>query len=233
VKTDFLCLEEVIAGFRSASLGVLATDSPLGHAFALSLGFDIAVAQRIGVMVFNLDKSEMDVVSRRTYFEARAGQDASSTFAPILFDDRPASSLNEIQARVRQFKAQDRTLRLLIIGGLEPLWHRGELDVEEAERVVEGLRELSRGLDLTVLALAPLSSRSAKRPSSGNGPTTMLALQKADFVLLLQGEEVYDWHATGRHLAEITLLKPGTNSAQSCRLGISEDRRFGELPAAC
>jgi hypothetical protein len=63
----------------------------------------------------------------------------------MLFDDRPASSLNEIQARVRQFKPQDRTLRLLIIGGLEPLWHKGERDVEEAERVVEGLRELSCG----------------------------------------------------------------------------------------
>lgn len=251
MNTGPFCLKDVIPGLGTASLVMLATDSPLGQAFALSLGFDIAADQGQGVVVLNLDESKTEAVSRMTCFKVQAGRDfvglggsrkdetstlaplvASPVLAPILVYDAPTPSLGEVQAKARQLKARQETLRLLIIHGLEPLWNRGDQDVEEAVRLIEGLRALSGELDLTVLAVVPLSARSARRWSAQPSPTTMLAFQRADLALLFQGEEVYDWHATGRRMAEITQVKPDMGKGRTGRLRITENFRFDELPAA-
>jgi replicative DNA helicase len=251
MKTDSLCLDQLIAACGSTSLVILASDSPLGDAFAVSLGVDIASDERQGVLIFNLDRFRRGLVSRISRLRLDHGREvagptgledkeggtlepllAPSALALTLVDDGSVSSLEEIRAKVRQLEARSGAFRLLIVVGLESLWHRGERDEEEAGRILNRLRTLSSELGLTVLAVVPLSARSAKRGSTGSSAMTMLAFQEADLAFLFQGEEVYDWHTTVRRLADITLVKPTRDKAQSRRLGVSDNLRFSHLPAA-
>ena len=225
MSADPRCLNEVIAGFGSAGLVVLATDSPLGYAFACELGLDFADQLCRGVLVFSMEKGGSDRGSAPT----RAG---TRPDWPTVGFGGFTQILHEIRARARQLRTQKQPPRLHVVDGLEPLWDKGERDPDEAGRIIEGLRELAEECDLTVLVVIPLSARATKRGAMGPSVAAMLALEKADVALVLRGEEVYDWHATGRRMAELTILKPSVGSASTCKLAVTENLRFCQLPVA-
>ena len=225
MNTDPRCLNEVIAGFGTSGLVVLATDSPLGYVFACELGLDFADHLCRGVLVFSMDKGRSDTGSAPTLAGALPDRHAVGFggFTHIL---------HEIRARTRQLRTQKKPPHLHVVDGLEPLWDKGERDPDEANRIIEGLRELAAECDLTVLVVIPLSARATRRGAMGPSAAAMLALEKADVALTLRGEDVYDWHATGRRMAELTILKPSVGSASICKLAVTENLRFCQLPVA-
>jgi replicative DNA helicase len=225
VRSDYLYLDDVVAGVEPANLVVLATDSPLGRAFALGLALDIAADRNRGVLVFSLAASAADILGR--------GIRCSADPEPWPTGDGvPTPTLSEVRAKAKRFKAQEETPGVHVVDGLEPLWDKGERDPVEAERVIEGLRALSAELGLTALAVIPFSARSTRRSAPAPSIATLLAFEKADLALHFWGEEVYDWHATGRRVAELAVITPDLGSARICKLDVTENLSFCQLPAA-
>lgn len=217
--------DDVAAPFEPANLVVVATDSLLGRAFALGLALDIAAARNRRVLVFSLAAAGKGVLSE--------GIRASVDPGPRLMGPGGhPPTLSEVREKAWQLKGREDAPDALLIDGLEPLWDKGERDPEEAGRVLEGLRALSEELGLTAIAVIPFSARSARRAAAGPSMATMLAFEKADLALHFGGEEVYDWHATGRRTAELTVVKPGLGSARTCKLGVTANLRFCRLPVA-
>ncbi len=225
MSSDSICLDDVMAGSERPSVIVLATDSSLGHAFAPRFALDFATDHERHVFVCNFAAGARDMLSLATRPNVHPGGDLTALGSS-------ASSLGGVRAEARRIMAQIEPPRLHFVDGLEPLWGKAARDPEEAGRVIEEIRTLAIEFDLTVVAVIPFSPRSTRRGAAGPSVATMIALEKADLALHFRSEEVYDWHATGQRVAEITVVRPSTGSGRTCKLDVTENLGFRRLPVA-
>lgn len=190
MPTGFTDLDNVLSGLHQSNLVIVGARPGMGKtAFALGVGANVAMKQRVPVLMFSLEMSRKELVQRLLSSEAqidstrmRNGKLLERDWerishaigrladAPIYIDDNPNVNVMDIRAKSRRLKARE-GLGLVVVDYLQLMSGRmgAESRQVEVSEISRGLKILARELDVPVLALSQLSRnlemRADKRPA--------------------------------------------------------------------
>ena len=213
--SGFRALDDILGGFRRSDMIVLAARPSLGKtSLALAVARNAAVEQRAHVAIFSLEMARDQLVQRLLASEAnidtkrlRLGEqteaeekrmiDATGVLseAPIFIDDSPMLRVVEMKSKARRLHA-DQGIDLIIVDYLQLIRGDGrENRVQEMTEISRSIKELSRELDVPVIAVSQLSRasewRASHRPQLSDLRDSGSIEQDADVVLLIYRDDVY------------------------------------------
>lgn len=218
VPSGFTALDRVTSGWQKSDMIVLAARPGMGKtAFVLSMARNTAVDYNMGVAVFSLEMSSVQLVNRLISSEtgisgeklrkgdlqeheyqqlhARIGKLSS---APLFIDDTPALSIFELRAKCRRLKAQH-DIQLVIIDYLQLMSAGGSgagNREQEISTISRSIKEIAKELNVPIIALSQLS-RSVetrggdKRPLLSDLRESGAIEQDADIVTFIYRPEYY------------------------------------------
>ncbi len=149
-------------------------------------------------------------------------------------DDTAMLTLDQLRAKVRRLKAQEK-LDLLIIDYLQLMQvPKAESRQYALADISRGLKLLAKELDIPILALAQVSraceQREDKRPLLSDLRDSGALEQDADVVLFIYREEVYDRDTEDKGIAEILVRKHRNGPIGDRRLAFVEQfAKFADL----
>jgi replicative DNA helicase len=219
VPTGFYSLDKLTAGWQRSDMIVIAARPAMGKtAFVLSMARNTAVDHNMGVAIFSLEMSSVQLVKRLIASEARLsaeklrkGDLADHEFqqlhsrikklstAPIFIDDTPGISVFDLRAKCRRLKLQydiDMViidyLQLMTAGGSKGQGNREQ----EISTISRSIKEIAKELNVPIIALSQLS-RSVeqrggdKRPVLSDLRESGAIEQDADIVSFIYRPEYY------------------------------------------
>ena len=217
VDTGFPDLNDQMSGFQRGDLVILAARPSVGKtALALTLARNAAVNAEVGVAIFSLEMSKMQLAQRLLSIETkvdlhklRTGRLRDEDWmhltrnidrlaqAPIYIDDTPGISVLEARAKARRLQ-REYGIDLVVIDYLQLMsGHlRTQSREQEISQISRGLKAMAKELDVPVLALSQLSraveSRTDKRPQLSDLRESGSLEQDADVVMFIYRPEMYD-----------------------------------------
>lgn len=232
LATGFTELDSITAGFQPANLIIIAARPSQGKSsLSLSIAQNVAVTDKVPVVIFSLEMSKMELVQRLICSEARvdsnrlrrgALQDSDwpklshalgrLAEAPIFIDDTANVTIMEIRAKCRRM-ASKFGLGLVIVDYLQLMTalRRTENRVQEVSEISRSLKILARELNVPVVAVSQLSRnleyRADKRPMLADLRDSGSLEQDSDLVLFIYRDEVYNPDSPQRGIAEIHVAK--------------------------
>lgn len=218
LQTGYQFLDRLTSGLQNGNLVVLAARPSMGKtALALGITANVAVRQRIPVVVFTMEMSESEVTERLLSSESliesekiRSGQLTSEEWgrlanasghleqAPILIDDTALVSATELRSRARKAKLRYPNLGLVVVDYLQLMTSGMKSDnrVQDVSQISRTLKVLARELETPVLALSQLSraveQRHDKRPILSDLRESGSVEQDADLVAFIYRDEYYN-----------------------------------------
>jgi len=219
VPTGFKDLDRMTSGWQRSDMIVIAARPAMGKtAFVLSMARNTAVDYNMGVAMFSLEMSSVQLVKRLISSEARIdaeklrkGNIADHEFqqihtriaklskAPIYIDDTPGISIFELRAKCRRMK-QKHDIQVVIIDYLQLMTAgtgKGAGNREqEISQISRSIKEIAKELNVPVIALSQLS-RSVeqrggdKRPILSDLRESGAIEQDADIVSFIYRAEYY------------------------------------------
>ena len=197
VPSGFADLDQMTAGLQPSDLVIIAARPSMGKtSFAMSVAQNAAIAFSYPVIVFSLEMASTQLAERMLCSEARIdasllrrGQlqrqdmtnltvaaDAISK-APMVIDDTPALTINEVRARCRRWRSNrdifgERTMGLIVVDYLQLMrgqnMSKNSNREQEISEISRGLKALAKELNCPVVALSQLNrgveQRADKRP---------------------------------------------------------------------
>ena len=217
VDTGFADLNDQMSGFQKGDLVILAARPSVGKtALALTLARNAAVDAGVGVAIFSLEMSKMQLAQRLLSAETkvdlhklRTGRLRDEDWmhlthnidrlaqAPIHIDDTPGISVLEARAKARRIQ-REYGIDMVIIDYLQLMsGHvRAQSREQEISHISRGLKAMAKELDVPVLALSQLSraveSRTDRRPQLSDLRESGSLEQDADVVMFIYRPEMYD-----------------------------------------
>ena len=217
VDTGFADLNDQMSGFQKGDLIILAARPSVGKtAFALTLARNAAVEAGVGMGIFSLEMSKMQLAQRLLSVETkvdlhklRTGRLSDEDWmnlthnierlarAPIYIDDTPGISVLEARAKARRLQ-REHGVGMVIIDYLQLMsGHiRTQSREQEISHISRGLKAMAKELDVPVLALSQLSraveSRTDRRPQLSDLRESGSLEQDADVVMFIYRPEMYD-----------------------------------------
>ena len=217
VDTGFADLNDQMSGFQKGDLIILAARPSVGKtAFALTLARNAAVDAGVGMAIFSLEMSKMQLAQRLLSVETkvdlhklRTGRLGDEDWmnlthninrlaqAPIYIDDTPGISVLEARAKARRLQ-REHGIGMVIIDYLQLMsGHlRAQSREQEISHISRGLKAMAKELDVPVLALSQLSraveSRTDRRPQLSDLRESGSLEQDADVVMFIYRPEMYD-----------------------------------------
>ena len=217
VDTGFADLNDQMSGFQRGDLIILAARPSVGKtALALTLARNAAVNAEVGVAIFSLEMSKMQLAQRLLSIETkvdlhklRTGRLRDEDWmhltrnidrlarAQIYIDDTPGISVLEARAKARRLQ-REYGIDLVVIDYLQLMsGHiRAQSREQEISQISRGLKAMAKELDVPVLALSQLSraveSRTDKRPQLSDLRESGSLEQDADVVMFIYRPEMYD-----------------------------------------
>ncbi len=217
VDTGFADLNDQMSGFQKGDLIILAARPSVGKtAFALTMARNAAVEAGVGMAIFSLEMSKMQLAQRLLSVETkvdlhklRTGRLRDEDWmnlthnierlarAPIYIDDTPGISVLEARAKARRLQ-REHGVGMVIIDYLQLMsGHiRTQSREQEISHISRGLKAMAKELDVPVLALSQLSraveSRTDKRPQLSDLRESGSLEQDADVVMFIYRPEIYD-----------------------------------------
>lgn len=219
VPTGFRKLDEVTSGWQRSDMIVIAARPAMGKtAFVLSMARNTAVDFNMGVAIFSLEMSSVQLVKRLISSESRIsaeklrkGQLEDHEFqqlysrvtklstAPIYIDDTPGLSVFDLRAKCRRLKMQY-DIQMVIIDYLQLMSAGGGKGggnrEQEISTISRSIKEIAKELNVPIIALSQLS-RSVetrggdKRPILSDLRESGAIEQDADIVGFLYRPEYY------------------------------------------
>ena len=219
VASGFHDLDKITAGWQRSDMIVLAARPGMGKtAFILSMARNTAIDHKMGVAIFSLEMSSVQLVKRLIASEARIdsvkllkGELEDHEFqqmhsrivnlssAPIFIDDTPGLSIFDFRAKCRRLKAQH-NVELIIIDYLQLMSAKdgkgyGNRE-QEISTISRSIKEIAKELNVPIIALAQLSraveSRGGeKRPMLSDLRESGAIEQDADIVSFIYRPETY------------------------------------------
>lgn len=219
VPTGFRKLDELTSGWQRSDMIVIAARPAMGKtAFVLSMARNTAVDFNMGVAIFSLEMSSVQLVKRLISSETkisaeklRKGQLAEHEFqqlfsqvaklstAPLYIDDTPGISVFDLRAKCRRLKMQHDIqmviidyLQLMTAGGTKGSGNREQ----EISTISRSIKEIAKELNIPIIALSQLS-RSVetrggdKKPMLSDLRESGAIEQDADIVGFLYRPEYY------------------------------------------
>jgi replicative DNA helicase len=181
LPTGFTGVDNLLGGLQKSDLVILAARPSVGKtSFALDIARHIATRTKKPIGLFSLEMSKEQLVDRMICAEAnvdlwklrtgrlsdkdddfpRIGQAiATLSEAPIFIDDSASANIMSIRTKARRLQAEH-GLSMIVIDYLQLMEGRNSKPDNRTQEVAEisrGLKQISRELQIPVLALAQLS----------------------------------------------------------------------------
>lgn len=219
VPTGFVGLDKLTAGWQRSDMIVIAARPAMGKtAFVLSMARNTAVDHNMGVAIFSLEMSSVQLVKRLISSESRIsaeklrkGELEDHEFqqlqtritklakAPIYIDDTPGISIFDLRAKCRRLK-QQYDIQLVIIDYLQLMTagsgkSNGNRE-QEISSISRSIKEIAKELNVPVIALSQLS-RSVEQRGGDKKPVLSdlresgAIEQDADIVSFIYRPEYY------------------------------------------
>lgn len=216
VPTGFAKFDNYTAGLQKSDLIILAARPSMGKtALALNMAGHAALVEKVPVLLFSLEMSADQLVSRFLGSEARvnlsdlrrgrikenewpklAQAAGRISDAPLLIDDSGVLTVTEMRSKCRRV-AREHNLGLVVVDYLQLMQGRASADsrVQEISEISRGLKALARELEIPVMALSQLNrsleSRTDKRPMLSDLRESGAIEQDADVIVFVYREEYY------------------------------------------
>lgn len=219
IPTGFYDLDKLTSGWQRSDMIVIAARPAMGKtAFVLSMARNTAVEYNMGVALFSLEMSSVQLVKRLIASESRLSAEklrkgdlrehefqqlhsriSKLATAPIFIDDTPGISVFDLRAKCRRLKMQHNIemiiidyLQLMTAGGSKGSGNREQ----EISTISRSIKEIAKELNVPVIALSQLS-RSVeqrggdKRPVLSDLRESGAIEQDADIVSFIYRPEYY------------------------------------------
>jgi len=220
VPTGLKELDKVTSGWQRSDMIVIAARPAMGKtAFVLSMARNMAVDYNMGVAIFSLEMSSVQLVKRLISSEAEMDAEklrkgniedyelqqiytriSRLNKAPIYIDDTPGISIFELRAKSRRLK-QKHNIEAIIIdylqlmtGGTNKMQGNREQEISHISR---SIKEIAKELNVPVLVLSQLNrsveSRGGdKKPVLSDLRESGAIEQDADIVSFIHRPEYYN-----------------------------------------
>ena len=244
VDTGYDELNRRTGGFHGGELILIAGRPGMGKSsFAVNIAEHVAIQNKQGVAIFNLEMPKVQVVSRILCSQAlvdsykirtgeldtdewqKIGEAMNRIYsAPIFVDDTPTITVSEIRAKCRRLK-QTHNLSMVVIDYLQLMQSGKKTDSRQQEvtDISRSLKILAKELDLPVIALSQLSraseGRSDKRPVLSDLRESGAIEQDAEMVMFLYRDEYYNKDSPDKGLAECIMAKHRSGETGTFKLG--------------
>ena len=244
IPTGFADLDYKTAGLHNSDLVLVAARPAMGKsAFALNIATNAAVQAKVPTVIFNLEMSKSQLVSRILCSEAmvdsnkiRTGKMEEDDWvklatalgplseAPIYIDDTPGITVTEIRAKCRKLK-MEKNLGLIVIDYLQLIQGSGKRNSSREQEISEisrSLKILAKELDVPVIALSQLSraaeQRADHRPMLSDLRESGAIEQDADIVMFLYRDDYYNPDSEKKNIAEVIMAKHRSGSTGTVEL---------------
>ncbi len=245
IATHYHDFDAMTAGLQNSDLIIMAGRPSMGKtAFALNVALRAAARSEIPTVVFSLEMSMEQLMTRLLAVQGKVGlqnlrtgyiedEDWQKLYeagdilsrAPLFIDDTPALSTLELQARCRRLKAEH-NLGLIIVDYLQLMRasHRIDSREQEISEISRSLKALAKELDVPVIALSQLNrkveERSDKRPMMSDLRESGAIEQDADIIVFLYRDAAYNKAEDNplKNHAEIIIAKQRNGPVGRCEL---------------
>ena len=244
IPTGFADLDYKTAGLHNSDLVLVAARPAMGKsAFALNIATNAAVGAKVPTVIFNLEMSKSQLVSRILCSEAmvdsnkiRTGKIEEDDWvklatalgplseAPIYIDDTPGITVTEIRAKCRKLK-MEKNIGLIVIDYLQLIQGSGKRNSSREQEISEisrSLKILAKELDVPVIALSQLSraaeQRADHRPMLSDLRESGAIEQDADIVMFLYRDDYYNPDSEKKNIAEVIMAKHRAGSTGTVEL---------------
>ncbi len=217
MKTGYYDIDRVTSGFQRGDLIILAARPSVGKtAFALNLGTQMALLNKLPTAIFSLEMPAEQLMQRILTFrsevegnklrdgtirsdrEWNALYEAANTIkeAAIYIDDSPMLKISEIFSKCRKLKAEH-DLGVIIIDYLQLMESSSTAENRQqaVSEISRAFKALARELNVPVIALSQLSrgveTRTDKRPMLSDLRESGAIEQDADIVMFLYREDYH------------------------------------------
>lgn len=229
LPTGFSYLDSMIAGLNRSDLILVAGRPGMGKtSLGLNIATNVALRSKKDVVIFSLEMSNEQLVTRVLSSEARIKSEKLkvgnlsgdewvklATSADILsktqiyLDDSAGITVAEMKAKSRRLK----NLGLIVIDYLQ-LMSSGKANenrVQEISQMTRNLKIMAKELDVPVILLSQLNraaeQRQGHRPMLSDLRDSGSIEQDADIVLFICREGYYDEEVENKELAQIIVAK--------------------------
>ena len=245
IATHYHDFDSMTAGLQNSDLIIMAGRPSMGKtAFALNVALRAAARSEVPTVVFSLEMSMEQLMTRLLAVQAKVGlQNLRTGFledadwqklyeagdvlsrSPIFIDDTPALSTLELQARCRRLKAEH-NLGLVIVDYLQLMRasHRIDSREQEISEISRSLKALAKELNIPVIALSQLNrkveERSDKRPMMSDLRESGAIEQDADIIIFLYRDAAYNKAEDNplKNVAEVIIAKQRNGPVGKCEL---------------
>ncbi len=255
LSTGFNNLDKKINGLQKQNLIVIAGRPSMGKT-ALAMNIANSVAEYKPVLVFSMEMSSMEIITRSVAQHSKvpldrlmsgdlddelwqkAGDGGNRVFhSHIHIDESPGMMMAQIRARTRRLKQRNPELSLVIVDYIQLM--TGDAGVHRAQQIADitrGLKSLAKELDLPVIALSQLNrdvdKRDDKRPRLSDLRESGSIEQDADVILFIYRDVVYDEKTRWKKVAEIIIGKQRNGPTGTVLLYyFGEYTMFGQMDA--
>ena len=235
VLSTYSKLDDMLGGFKPGELLVLAARPAMGKtALALNLVLNAAIEQKKSVAFFSLEMTSESLVDRilSTVSKVPLGKLTKNQLdaddfsklgeameqlgeANIYLDDQGIATVPQMKSKLRRLKIEKGALDLVIIDYLQLMsWAGSKYEgnrVQEVSQISRWLKELTKELNVPIIALSQLSrwveQRIDKQPQLSDLRESGAIEQDADVVMMLYREDYYDPDTDRKGATDILVRK--------------------------
>ena len=255
IATHYIQLDNFTSGLQRGELIIIAGRPGMGKtSFALNIGENIALKNKLPVAVFSLEMTGEQLVQRLLSSAARVDQTAIKRgdltyddmdklylatnelkHASLYIAETPGINVLDLRARVRRLKDHVGDLGLIVIDYVQIMsglgTNRNTNRAQEIADISRSLKSLALELNVPIVLLSQLNreveSRNDKRPNIADLRESGALEQDADIILLLYRDSYYDPNSKDGNLAEINIAKNRSGSTGIVKLAfVSKYTRF-------
>jgi replicative DNA helicase len=232
ISTGFTDFDSLTSGLQPSDFIIVAGRPSMGKtALALNIALNAALIDKVGVAIFSLEMSSLQLGIRLLGCDAmidawklRKGAlqdddylrltDSANRLSelPIYIDDSSGLSSLEIKAKARRLKKKY-NISLVIIDYLQLMQSKKAVESRQLEisDISRSLKALAKDLDIPILAVSQLNrkveDRPNKRPILADLRESGAIEQDADLILFIYREELYNRTEENKGKAEINIAK--------------------------
>lgn len=233
LQTGFNILDFKLGGLQNGNLYIVAARPAMGKtAFVDNITTYTSIAKNVPTVLFSLEMTKEQITDRKissygTIDNTRItrgmlddddwirvsrimGRMADS---PMIIDDTPSLSPNDILARCRRIKTKYGKLGLIAIDYLQLMQtaRKTENRVQEISEISRSLKLLAKEINCPVICLSQLSraceARDDKRPRLSDLRESGAIEQDADVVMFLYRDDYYNPETEKKGIAEVIVSK--------------------------
>ena len=232
ISTGFTDFDNLTSGLQPSDFIIIAGRPSMGKtALALNIALNAALVDKLGVAIFSLEMSSLQLGIRLLGCDAmidawklRKGAlqdddylrltDSANRLSelPIYIDDSSGVSSLEIKAKARRLKKKH-NISLVIIDYLQLMQSKKAVESRQLEisDISRSLKALAKDLDIPILALSQLNrkveDRPNKKPMLADLRESGALEQDADLIMFIYREELYNRTEENKGKAELIIAK--------------------------